>query len=159
MILSKTGRPRYNLLIDSNVIKESADGEMLALIVDNKLSFKKHIAKLSKTATYHAFRKCLTLKKASILGNVFVDSQLNYAPLIWMFCKKNFFKMQKVHHERLRVIYQSDESHKNLLNSDHRVFYIKDTNGFWSLKFLRVCLRQIPSLCELILLVKTYHII
>ena len=121
MILSKTGRPQCNLLIDSNVIKESADVEMLGLIVDNKLSFKKHIAKLCQTATYHAFRKCLTLKKASILGNVFVDSQLNYAPLIWMFCKKNFFKMQKVHHERLRVIYQSDESHKNLLNSDNSV--------------------------------------
>ena len=122
MILSKTGCPRYNLLIDSNVIKESADGEMLGLIVDNKLSFKNHITKLCQTAAYHAFRKYLTLKKASILGNVFVDSQLNYAPLIWMFCKKNFFKMQKVHHKTLRVIYQSDESHKNLLNSDHRVF-------------------------------------
>ena len=122
MILSKTGRPQYDLLIDSSVIKESADGEMLGLIVDNKLSFKKHIAKLCQTAAYHAFRKYLTLKKASILGNVFVDSQLNYAPLIWMFCKKNFFKMQKVHHKRLRVIYQSDESHKNLLNLDHRVF-------------------------------------
>ena len=65
---------------------------MLGLIVDNKLSFKKHIAKLCQTATYHAFRKYLTSEKARTLGNVFVDSQFNYAPLISMFYKKKLFQ-------------------------------------------------------------------
>ena len=46
MILSKTRRLEYNVLIDFNVTKESADVEMLGLVVDNKLSFEKHIAKL-----------------------------------------------------------------------------------------------------------------
>ena len=50
MILSKTSRPEYNSLIDSNVVKETVDVEMLGLIVDNKLSFEKHIAKLCQTA-------------------------------------------------------------------------------------------------------------
>ena len=40
MILSKTRRPEYNLLIDSNVIKESADVEILRLIIDSKLCFE-----------------------------------------------------------------------------------------------------------------------
>ena len=93
MILSKTRRPKYNLLIDSDVIKESADVEMLGLIIDNKLSFEKYIAKLCRTASYklHALRrikKYFTLEKARVLGNAFVDSEFNYAPLIWMFCKK-----------------------------------------------------------------------
>ena len=43
MILSKTRCPENNLLIDSNVIKESADVELLGLIIDNELSFEKHI--------------------------------------------------------------------------------------------------------------------
>ena len=89
MILSKTRRPEYNLLIDSNVIKESADVEMLKLIVDNKLSFEKHIAKLCQTASnkLHALRSIRKyLKLERVLGNAFVDSQFNYAPLIWMFC-------------------------------------------------------------------------
>ena len=96
--------------------------EILGLIVDNKLSFEKHIAKLCQTASFklHALRritKYLTLEKARVLGNAFVDSQFNYAPLIWMFCKKTiYFKMQKIHHKTLRVIYQSDESNENLLN-------------------------------------------
>ena len=58
MILSKTRWPQYNLLIDLNVIKESADVEMLVLIKDNKLSFEEHITKLCQTASYklHALR-------------------------------------------------------------------------------------------------------
>ena len=39
MIRSKNGRPKYNLLIDSDVIKESAEVELLGLVVDNKPSF------------------------------------------------------------------------------------------------------------------------
>ena len=46
MFLSKVRRPEYNFLIDSNVIKESADVELLGLIVDNKPNFEKHIAML-----------------------------------------------------------------------------------------------------------------
>ena len=96
LALSKTRRPQYNLSIDSNVIKESADAEILGLIVDNKLSFEKHITKLlCQTASYklHALRQIrtfLTLEKARVLGNSFVDSQFNYAPLIWIFCKKKY---------------------------------------------------------------------
>ena len=72
---------------------------MLGLIVDNKLSFEKHSAKLCQTASYklHALRrirKCLTLEKARVMRNALVDSQFNYVPLIWMFCKKTiYFKM------------------------------------------------------------------
>ena len=58
MILSKTRCTQYNLLIDSNVIKESADVEMLVLIKDNKLSFEEHIKKLCQTGSckLHALR-------------------------------------------------------------------------------------------------------
>ena len=32
--------PKYNLVIGSNFIKESADVELMGLIIDNKLSFE-----------------------------------------------------------------------------------------------------------------------
>ena len=35
MILSKARRPKYNLLIDADVIKESADIELLGLVIHN----------------------------------------------------------------------------------------------------------------------------
>ena len=42
-------------------------------------------------------------------------SQFNYAPLIWMFCRKPLYhKIEKIH-RTLQVIYQSEESYENLL--------------------------------------------
>ena len=73
--------------------------EMLGLIIDNKLSFEKLIAKLCQTVSYkllalRRIRKYLTLEKARVLRNAFMDSQFNYAPLICLFCKKTiYFKM------------------------------------------------------------------
>ena len=38
-------RLEYNLIVDLNVLKESTDVELLGLIIDNKLSFEKHIGR------------------------------------------------------------------------------------------------------------------
>ena len=59
MILSKTRRPQYYLLIKPNVVKESPDVEILGLIVGNKLSLEKHITKLCQKASYklHALKQ------------------------------------------------------------------------------------------------------
>ena len=59
-------------------------------------------------------RKLLTIEKAKILGNVFIDSQFNY--LIWTFCRNTFYsKIEKNHHRTLQVIYTIDNSKSNLL--------------------------------------------
>ena len=51
-----------------------------------------------------------------MLGNAFIDSQFNYAPLIWMFCRKGLYlKMQEIHHKTLKVIYQSNKTYEELL--------------------------------------------
>ena len=61
-------------------------------------------------------RKYLTLDKAKLLGNSFIDIQFNYTPVIWMFCHKNtYLKMQKIHYETPKVIYQSDAFYNDLL--------------------------------------------
>ena len=54
MILRNTRCPEYSVLIDSNVIKESADVVMLGLTVDNKLSFEKH--KLCQATSHNPMR-------------------------------------------------------------------------------------------------------
>ena len=89
----------------------------------NNATLLKHIEKFCQTASckLHALRrirKDLTLEKARVLGNAFVDSQFNYAPLIWMFCKKTISKCRKFTIKHLRIIYMSDESYENLLNLD-----------------------------------------
>ena len=110
MILGKKKRLKYSLKIRSITIKESDEVELLGITIDKALNFKKHIENLCRNAQYklHALRrirKYLTLDKAKLLGNAFIDSQFNYAPLIWMFCHKTtYLKMQKIHHKILIII-------------------------------------------------------
>ena len=68
---------------------------LLGITIDNKLVFKKHIENFCRAAQYklHALtriRKHLTLDKEILLGNTLINSQFNYAPLIWMFCRKRY---------------------------------------------------------------------
>ena len=81
--------------------------ELLALAIEKKLNFSKHIEKLCCNAQYKLhtlgrIRKYLSLEKAKMFGNAFIDCQFNYAPLIWMFFKKELrLKVQKIHHKTL----------------------------------------------------------
>ena len=67
----------------------------------------------------HALRRIsifLTVQKAKKLGNAFVDSQFNYAPLIWMYCRKTFYsKIEKIHHKNLKVSHGIKDAYNNLL--------------------------------------------
>ena len=57
-----------------------------------------------------------------MLDNGFIDSQFNYAPLTWMFCRKGFYlKIQKIHHKTLKVIYQSNNTYEELLELSETV--------------------------------------
>ena len=93
MILGKKKRLKYSLKTRSITIKDSDEVELLGITIDKALNFKKHIENLCRTAQYklHALRrirKYLTLDKAKLLGNAFIDNQFYYAPIIWMFCHK-----------------------------------------------------------------------
>ena len=66
--------------------------------------------------------KCLSLEKAKMLGNAFINGQFNYASLTWMFCRKGLYlKMQKIHHKTLKEIYQSKKTYKKLLELSEAV--------------------------------------
>ena len=52
-------------------------------------------------------RKFLTVEKAKLLGNSFIESQFNYATLILMFCRKLILKT-------LKVIYNNTKSYDSL---------------------------------------------
>ena len=92
-----------------------------------KLTFKQHIENLCQRSTYklHALRRIrrsFTIEKAKILGNVFIDSQVNYASLLWMLCRKTLYsKLGKIHHKTLKVINESSETYGNLLLQSNTV--------------------------------------
>ena len=111
----------HTLKINLTCVQSSDDITLLCVTIDKNLTFKKHIDNLVRKAQYklHALRriiKFLTIEKAKILGNAFIDSQFNYAPLIWTFCRKTFYSnLEKIHHRTLKAIYGIDHSYNNLL--------------------------------------------
>ena len=127
MILGDKTCYKHILKINSTCVQSSGDVTLLGIMIDKNLTFKKHIDNLVRKAQYklHALRrirKFLTIEKAKILGNAFIDSQFNYAPLIWMFCRKTFYsKIEKIHHRTLKVIDDLDESYNNLLLNSNSV--------------------------------------
>ena len=62
--------------------------------VDSFLSFNEHVDHLSRRANYklHALRrirKYVSLEKAKLLCNTFINSLFSVSPIIWIFCKKS----------------------------------------------------------------------
>ena len=49
-------------------------------------------------------KKFLTIERTKILGNAFIDSQFNYAPLPRMFCRKTLYS---------KIIYESNDIYGN----------------------------------------------
>ena len=113
----------YEHILKTNLTcaQPSDDVTLLGVIIEKNLTFEKHIDNLAHKAQYqfHALRrirKFLTIEKAKILGNAFIDSQFNYRPLIWLFCSKTFcFKIEKNYHTTLKVIHGIYDSYNNLL--------------------------------------------
>ena len=67
-------------------------------------------------------RKYLSLEKAKLSCNAFINGQFNYAPLVWMFCrKKQYLKIQKIHHKVLKVVYNSNQNYDELLRNNNEV--------------------------------------
>ena len=127
MILGDKSHHKHILKINSIKVEASDDILLLGITIDKKLTFKQHIENLCRKAQYklHALRrirKFLTIEKAKILGNAFIDSQFNYAPLLWMFCRKTLYsKIEKIHHKTLKVIYESNDNYDNLLLQSNTV--------------------------------------
>ena len=71
--------------------------KLLGITIDYDLKFKKHINELCGKASYNLYvlqriRRYLSVDKAKLLANAFIDSQVNYAPLIWMFAEKTIIR-------------------------------------------------------------------
>ena len=66
---------------------------LLGVKIDKNLTFNEHISELCRRASYkfltlRRIRKYLTVKKAKLLANAFINSRFSYAPLIRMFANK-----------------------------------------------------------------------
>ena len=89
MVLGNKDEISFNIHINNVKIKNSNEVTLLRIKIDKNLTFKKHISELCRRASYklrtlRRIRKYFTVEKAKLLANTFINSQFNYAPLIWM---------------------------------------------------------------------------
>ena len=102
---------QYTINVNGKIIACSNEVKLLGITIDNELKFEKHVDDHFQKASYklHALRRIggyLTVEKARILADAFIDSQFNYAPLKWIFAgKKLINKICKIHHRTLQVVY------------------------------------------------------
>ena len=125
MVLGANKNDCFNLNVAGKVIPSSSEVKLLGITIDYELKFKKHTNELCRKASYklHALqriRRYLSVDKARLLANAFIDSQFNYAPLIWMFAGKTLInKICKIHHRTLQVVYYDfNDSYDELLEEN-----------------------------------------
>ena len=111
MVLGSKDERSFNIHINHVQIKNSNEVTLLGIKIDKNLTFKKHISELCRRASHklhslRRIRKYLTVEKAKLLANAFINSQFNYAPLIWMFANKcSIDKILKIHKRTLQIVY------------------------------------------------------
>ena len=68
---------------------------------------------------------------------MFINSQFNYVPLLWTFCRKTFHhKTENIYDKTLQIICQSEEPYKNLIGKSSS-FCTTNTSAFISSKNLQ----------------------
>ena len=74
-------------------LKNSNDEEILGVTIDKKLTFHQHNKKMCRKAGQKLsalLRLCpyLDTNNRKAIYTIMVKSQLNYPPLVWMFCRR-----------------------------------------------------------------------
>ena len=122
IILGANKNDCFNLNVAGKVIPSSSEVNLLGITIDYELKFKKHINEFRRKGSHklHALqrtRRYLSVDKTRLLANVFIDSQFNYTPLIWMFAGKTLVnKIFKIHDRTLQVVYDDfNRSYDELL--------------------------------------------
>ena len=128
MVLGTKEDDLFVLNIGKNEIESSTKVTLLGVKIDRQLKFKSLIEEVDRKAAYklHALRrirKSLTVEKAKLLANAFINSHFTYAPLIWMFNgKSSIVKTCKIHFLTFQIVYDNyDKSYHDLLNFSNDV--------------------------------------
>ena len=126
----------------------SKEVEILGIKIDRKLSFHQHIKSISKKAGQKLsalLRIYLYLEndRKKVIYNTMIKSQLNYCPLVWMFCSKKSNNMiKKVQERALRLTYKDNENNFQTLLNENKETSVHHRN----LRFLMTEIYKIKTI-------------
>ena len=120
MVLGANKNKSFSINIRGINIPSKNEVTLLGITIDHELKFNKHIEDICKRASFKLYvlnriKKYVGTDKARIFANAFIESQFNYAALIWMFASKMAInKICKLHY-RTFVYNEYDKSYEELL--------------------------------------------
>ena len=120
--------------IGKDLIWESNDVKLLGITIDRDLKFDKHVLKFCSKdnqifSTFSRIAKFFSFNKKRALLKAFVESQLKYCSVVWMFhsrCTNN--KINRVHERVLRTVYDDNVSPFDQLLAIDKPFCIHHQN-------------------------------
>ena len=97
-------------------IESNEHQKLLGVLIDNKLTFDKHINNLCAKASQKLNALCrvssfMSTNKKRLVMKVFISSQFSYCPLIWMNHSRTLnSKINRIHERLLRVVYSDKKA-------------------------------------------------
>ena len=125
MSIGKDTRDEDVFYYDNLTLKNSNEEEILGVTIDRKLTFHQHIKKMchkagQKLSALLTLSPYLDTSKRKIIYTTMVKSQLNYCPLVWMFCPRRSSNLiNKVQERALRITYNDQLTDLKSLLSNH----------------------------------------
>ena len=114
--------------------KNSNEEKILGVTIDRNLTFHQHIKKMchkagQKLSALLTLSPYLDTSKRKIIYTTMVKSQLNYCPLVWMFCPRRSNNLiNKVQERALRITYNDQLTNVKSLLLNHIEITIHQRN-------------------------------
>ena len=134
MSIGKDAHDEDVFYYDNLTLKNSNEEEILRVIIDRKLTFHQHIKKMCRKAGQKLsalLRRSpyLDSNKRKTIYSTMVKSQLNYCPLIWMFCPRwSSNLINKVQERALCITYNDQLTGLKSRLSNHNEITIHQRN-------------------------------
>ena len=102
--------------IGSYNIESEQQKKLLGFLIDNKLTFDKHINNLCAKASQKLNALCrvssfMSTNKKRLVMKAFMSSQFSYCPLIWMNHSRTLNnKINRIHERSLRVVHNDKKA-------------------------------------------------
>ena len=134
MSISKDTHDEDVFYYDNFTLKNSNVQEILGNTIDRTLTFHQHVKKMcrkagQKVSALLRVSPYLDTNKRKTIYTTMVKSQLNYCPLVWMFCPRTSSNLiNKVQERALRIIYNNQLTDFKSLLSNHNEMTIYQRN-------------------------------
>ena len=105
---------KFHLNVNGKIVLEDEQVRLLGVTIDNNLNFNSHIKEncgkvYQKTSALSRLRGYISEKKAKLLLNTVVTSNLQYCSLIWLFCSKAADNsINRTTKRAMKITYNSD---------------------------------------------------